>query len=131
MQDKDNIIEGEVAENSQNAANIDSADTSLDTDVEASMVDDERYSSPVHSTALWSLLSVLFSVLSIFLSVFYYVGIAFGVLGIVFAVISSLKLRYFDRMSIFGLVTGIFGAVFGTFALVLDVSGVLDALFLK
>lgn len=90
---------------------------------------EEYYSLPSERPSmLWSILSLTVSILSVLLSPFYYLGIPLAAASIVMAILSSRKLGYFDKMSVLGLIIGIFGAVFGIFALALDVSGVLDGL---
>ena len=77
---------------------------------------------------IWSLLSLIFSIFSVLLSPIYYIGLPMAIFSVVMALISSKKLGYFNKMSLVGLVIGIFGTVFGIFVLALDVTGVLDGL---
>lgn len=74
----------------------------------------------------WSVISFFAGILSVLLCPVYYVGIPFAIFAIVAAVISRRKLGYFDGLSLGGLLIGIVGSVFCSFALVVDVTGVLD-----
>ncbi len=76
----------------------------------------------------WSVISLFSGILAVLLCSVYYVGLIFAAVSIVAALVSRKKLGYFDGLSLAGLLVGIVGCVFGTFALVVDVTGVLDAL---
>lgn len=76
----------------------------------------------------WSVISLFAAVLSVLLCPFYYVSLVFAAVAIVGAVISRRTLGYFDGLSVAGLLVGLVGAVFGVFSLIIDVTGVLDAL---
>lgn len=80
---------------------------------------------------VWSALSVIFAILSVVLFAFFYIGgIVCAIAAIVFAVVSSRKLRFFDKMALFGLIFGIFGLVFGVFSMIIDITGILDGMSL-
>lgn len=89
---------------------------------------EEYYAIPTASRIV-SILSLIASVLSILICPFYYVGVALGAVGVVLAVVSSVRLGYFDKLSLFGLILGIFGFIFSLFVLALDVSGVWGMIF--
>lgn len=76
----------------------------------------------------WSVISLFSGILAVLLCSVYYVGILFAVVSIASALVSRRRLGYFDGLSLAGLLVGIVGCVFGGFALVVDVTGVLDAL---
>ncbi len=112
-----------------NIAPLETDETALDKTAELGDDSLEYYSLPEERPSmLWSILSLVFSILSVLLSPIYYIGIPLAVAAIAMAMISGKGLGYFDKMSVLGLIIGIFGAVFGVFALVVDISGVLDGL---
>ena len=76
----------------------------------------------------WSVISLFSGILAVLLCSVYYVGIPFAILSVVASLVSRRKLGYFDGLSLSGLLVGIVGCVFCSFALVVDVTGVLDAL---
>ena len=100
--------------------------------VERDPLDETEYydlpSAPEKRSRLWSVLSLGCAVLSILLCALYYVALPFAVAAIVFSVISRRTLGYFDGLSVGGLILGVVGIVFSSFALVVDLTGVLDAL---
>ena len=61
----------------------------------------------------WSLASMIMGVLSVALCLFGWMGVAFGVAAIILSLVARRGLGYFDGMTIAGLITGIFGLVFG------------------
>jgi hypothetical protein len=61
----------------------------------------------------WSVTSLVMGIVSLFTCSFGWASIIFGVVAIIFAIASRVILGYFDGKSIFGLILGIFGAVFG------------------
>lgn len=75
----------------------------------------------------WSVVSVVLAALSVILCYFSWVGLAFGVLSIASALISRKNLGYFDKLSLAGLIIGIFGIVFCVMGLALK--PYLDILF--
>lgn len=118
---EENLIEGAPAEEVTEAA-----------PKEKSPLDDNEYyelpDSPEKRNRLWSVISLAASILSVVLCPFYYVSLVFAAIAIVGAVISRRTLGYFDGLSVAGLLLGLVGVVFGSFSLIIDVSGVLDAL---
>lgn len=76
----------------------------------------------------WSVISMFSGILSVILCSVYYVALVFAVISIITALVSRRKLGYFDGLSLAGLLVGIVGCVFGVFSLIVDVTGVLDAL---
>ena len=76
----------------------------------------------------WSVISLFSGILAVLLCSVYYLGLIFAVVSITCAIVSRKKLGYFDGLSLAGLLVGIVGSVFGVFALIVDVTGVLDAL---
>ncbi len=107
-------------------------DTVVDINDTAPMEDkapaDEYYAIP-KATKICSILSLISAVLAVLLCPIYYVGIALGFLAIVLAVVSSMRLGYFDSLSVVGLIIGIFGLIFSVFVLILDLTGVLALFF--
>ena len=94
-------------------------------------VDEEHYELPASlkaRTRVWSVISITLGILSVLLCPFYYVSLVLAVAAAVTAVVSQKLLGYFDRLALVGLITGIIGVVFGAFSLIVDVTGVLDAL---
>ena len=70
-----------------------------------------KYGRP--KTLGWSVASLVMGIVSLFTCSFGWASIIFGVVAIIFAIASRVILGYFDGKSIFGLILGIFGAVFG------------------
>ena len=54
-------------------------------------------------------------------------GFAFAVIAVISAVMSRRKLGYFDTLALAGLLIGIVGSVFCVFSLVVDITGIFDA----
>ncbi len=93
--------------------------------------DEEYYELPTSlkaRTRVWSVVSVLLGIISVLLCPFYYVSLPIAVAAIITAVVSQRLLGYFDGLAVGGLIIGIVGAVFGVFSLVINLTGVLDAL---
>ncbi len=90
----------------------------------------EIFEKTKHKTRGWSVAALIFAIVSVFCSYFGWVGLAFGIIAISLSVVSRVTLRYFDGMCIAGLIIGIFGIVFSTSMIVIDMliaSGTLDA----
>ena len=68
-------------------------------------------------TMAWSVASLVLGIISIICCCLGWTGIIFGALALVFAFVSRKTLGYFDGMAIAGLVTGIFGLIFGALIL--------------
>ena len=83
---------------------------------------------PKKRTMLFSALSVILAVISISLAVFYIPSLILGVLSIGAAVYSRLILGFFDKLTLIGLILGIFGVIFGVGSLILTLSGVMAGL---
>ncbi len=77
---------------------------------------------------IWSVISLGCAVLSILLCPFYAVSMILGAAAILCAVISSRTLGFFNKMALVGLIAGIFGFIFGSFAMVLELTGALDSI---
>lgn len=60
----------------------------------------------------WSVVSFALAILSVLLFYFSWVGLIFGIASIGFAVWSRCNIGYFDKLSLVGLIAGIFGVVF-------------------
>jgi len=81
--------------------------------------DDSRYAYETVSsfgrpkTMAWSLISMITGILSLALSFFGWAAIALGAIAIICSAVSRKILGYFDKMSVVGLIIGIFGAVCG------------------
>lgn len=80
---------------------------------------------------IFSVISLVFSILSVALCPIYYLGIAFSVLAVVAGIISRHNLGYFDKKTLFGIIVGIFGFIFGICSMIMDLTGILDGLFGK
>ena len=74
------------------------------------------------NSRIYSLISIASAVISLIFSFVNlpWVALIFGALGIVFAVISRKNLGYFDNISIWGLIIGIFGIVFSLTSFILS-----------
>ena len=70
------------------------------------------------NTRLYSVISICLSILSVILFFLPIGGIICGVLGILFAIFSRKNLGYFDNISLWGLIIGIFGTVFSVMGLI-------------
>lgn len=75
-----------------------------------------------HRSRGWSVASLVLGILSIICCCVWWIGLISGVLSIVLAVISRISLGYFDGLSIAGLITSIFGIMFGIFILIAEVA---------
>ena len=60
----------------------------------------------------WSVVSLIFAVLSIAFVYFSWVGLIFGLIAAGCAAMSRVNLGYFDKLSLAGILVGIFGIVF-------------------
>lgn len=69
-------------------------------------------------TLAWSLVSFVTGLISIFVCFFGWAAIALGAIAVTSSVISRKTLGYFDKMSVGGIILGIFGAVSGIIVLV-------------
>ena len=58
----------------------------------------------------WSVLALLFGILSVAFVTVQTAGFITGLLAASFSVISRAKLGYFDKLSLLGLIVGVFGA---------------------
>lgn len=76
----------------------------------------------------FSVASLVLGILSVICCCFGWGGLVLGILAIVFAVISRTSLKYFDGMTIAGLILGIFGTVFGIATLFLMYGPIAEAL---
>ena len=70
------------------------------------------------NTRLYSVISICLSILSVILFFLPVGGIVCGLSGILFALFSRKNLGYFDNISLWGLIIGIFGTVFSIMGLV-------------
>ena len=61
----------------------------------------------------WSVASMVTGILSMLFSCLGWAGLVFGAVGVVLSLVARRNLGYFDGMAIAGLITGIFGFVFG------------------
>ena len=77
---------------------------------------------------LFSLLSVICASLSVCLAVFYIPALILSLFSVGLALYSRLRLGYFDRMCIVGLIVGIFGFVFSITSMILTLAGVMERL---
>ena len=73
---------------------------------------------------LWSLISAVLGGISVICAFFGWGGLIVGIFAVAFAIVSRVNLKYFDEITIIGLILGIFGIVFGISVIVL--SGLID-----
>ena len=100
-----------------------------DNEEKATPLTEEYYELPLSLSArkrFWSLASLTLGILSILLCLVYYVAIPLAICAVVAAFVSRKNFGFFDQITIIGLILGLVGAVFGIFALSLDIIGVLD-----
>ncbi len=85
------------------------------------------------NSRLWSALSVGIGALSIILFFIPVVGIVLGLVSCASAVISRRMLGYFENLAVGGLVSGIFGVVFGigysVFEFLLENTSIFEGIF--
>ena len=67
---------------------------------------------------IWSIISLILATASVILCFFGCIGFVIGFLAVISSLISRRNLKYFDMLSIMGLIVGIFGMVFGGVCLV-------------
>ena len=65
------------------------------------------------NSRVWSALSLAAGIISIVFSYFSWFALICGIIAVALAVFSRINLGYFDGIAIAGLITGIFGIVFG------------------
>ena len=70
---------------------------------------------------IWSLISVILGGISVICAFFGWGGLIVGLGAVAFAIVSRVNLKYFDKISILGLVLGIFGVVFGVAVIILGI----------
>ena len=70
---------------------------------------------------LWSLISAVLGGISVICSLYGWIGFIVGAAAVAFAIVSRVSLKYFDKITIVGLILGIFGIVFGASTIVLGV----------
>ena len=102
-----------------------------DNEEKATPLTEEYYELPLSLSArkrFWSLASLTLGILSILLCLVYYVAIPLAICAVVAAFVSRKNFGFFDQITIVGIILGLVGAVFGIFALSLDIIGVLDLL---
>ena len=75
---------------------------------------------PKHNSRVWSVLSLILGIVSIICCCVWWLGLVAGVASIAFAIVSRVSLGYFDGLSIAGLITSIFGLMFGIFLIVIS-----------
>ena len=68
----------------------------------------------------WSLASMVLGIISVVCCLFGWVGLIFGIVAVALAIVSRINLGYFDKMSVLGLIFGIFGIVFGVAIIVFN-----------
>lgn len=89
----------------------------------------EIFEKTKHKTRGFSVAAMTLGIISVLCCCFGWVSLVLGIAAIVFSVISRVTLGYFDGMCIAGLILGIFGVVFGSSMLIMDmliVRGVFD-----
>ena len=84
--------------------------------------------SPAERRRGWSVISFFAGILSVLLCPIYIAGFVFAVLSVVGALVSRKKLGFFDTLALAGLLIGIVGTVFCAFSLVVDITGIFDAI---
>ncbi len=89
----------------------------------------EIFEKTKHKTRGFSVAAMILGIISVLCCCFGWPSLILGIAAIVFSVVSRVTLGYFDGMCIAGLILGIFGVVFGTSMVVMDiliVKGVFD-----
>lgn len=89
----------------------------------------EIFDKTKHKTRGFSVAAMTLGIISVLCCCFGWAGLVLGIAAIVFSVVSRVTLGYFDGMCIAGLILGIFGVVFGTSMVIMDiliVRGVFD-----
>lgn len=82
--------------------------------------DDSRYAYETISsfgrpkTLAWSVVAMITGILSLAFALFGWAAAALGIIAVICSAVSRKTLGYFDKMSVVGLVFGIFGLVSGT-----------------
>jgi hypothetical protein len=66
----------------------------------------------------WSLVSIVFALASVFTLYFPWLSLIFGAVAVGSGVISRHNLGYFDKITLSGIIVGIFGIVFSFFGLI-------------
>lgn len=98
------------------------------TEEEDDAVNDEYYTLPREGkrrTRLPSVLSLVLGILSVALAAIYPASLATAGAAIVFSAVSRVKLGFFNRLSLVGLILGIVGAVFGISSMIVTLLGLL------
>ena len=98
------------------------------TEEEDDAVNDEYYTLPREGkrrTRLPSVLSLVLGILSVALAAIYPASLATAGAAIVFSTVSRVKLGFFNRLSLVGLILGIVGAVFGISSMIVTLLGLL------
>ena len=75
-----------------------------------------------------SILSLILGFLSVLLFGIWWLGTAFALISLGLAIFSRIKMGYFNKIAIIGLITSIVGAVFGVCSAVITISGVFNSL---
>ena len=84
--------------------------------------------SPKNRSMLWSILALASGILSILVAQVWVLSIILAIISIGLSVFARLRLGFFDKIAIFGLITAIVGTVFGVFSAIVQISGVFGAL---
>ena len=70
---------------------------------------------------IWSLISAILGGISVICAFFGWGGLIVGLGAVAFAIVSRINLKYFDKISIMGLILGLFGIVFGIAVIVIGI----------
>lgn len=70
---------------------------------------------------LWSLISAILGGISVICAFFGWGGLIVGAGAVAFAIVSRVNLKYFDKISVIGLILGIFGMVFGIAVIIIGI----------
>ena len=70
---------------------------------------------------IWSLISAILGAISVLCAFFGWGGLIIGAGAVAFAIVSRVNLKYFDKISIVGLILGIFGMVFGAAVIIVGI----------
>ena len=92
----------------------------------------EIFEKTKHKTRGFSVAAMTLGIISVLCCCFGWVSLVLGIAAIVFSVVSRVTLGYFDGMCIAGLILGIFGVVFGSSMIIMDMliaRGVFDEYF--
>ena len=93
--------------------------------------DEEVYPLPVEKSRrslIPSISSLVLGILSVFLFGIWWLGILLALISLGLTIFSRVKMGYFNKFSVIGLITSIVGTVFGVCSAVITISGIFNSL---